>query len=331
MKRERKIAMKSTWKKILCGTMTAAMLLGTVPAAQAATPFADVASDSWYVNFVDYAYNHKLMAGTSDTTFAPNQIMTRGMLVTVLHSIAGKPSHSGNNPFGDVGDSWYTNAVIWCYENGIVAGTSATTFSPNSPVTREQMVAILFKFAEANGLDTSGRSPAIASYSDSLEVSGWAADAFSWALYEGVVNGTSDTTLSPKDKATRAQCAVVLQRYHELLTSNAQPQPQPQPTEPAPAPTEPKPTEHVHKWVHHHEDAQYYDSEYCVCNYCGWSFCVDRMPAEEFARIWTEHQYAGYDKGEQHSYTFEFRQVETKPAVDYWTCSCGETTDVNPG
>ncbi len=218
-------------KKIVSLLVAMAMLFCIIPSAFAsALPFTDVPSDAWYASYVDYAYSHKFMSGTSDTTFAPNTTMTRGMLVTVLHSVAGKPQHSGNNPFSDVGDSWYRNAVIWCYENKIVAGTSATTFSPNSTVTRDQMVAIMFKYAAACGLDTTARAD-ISSYSDYGNIESYAKDAFSWSVANNIISGTSKTTLSPKDGGTRAQYAVILQRFDEFSKT---------PTEPdASTPTEP--------------------------------------------------------------------------------------------
>ncbi len=203
-------------KKVVSLFVVVAMLFCIIPAAFATgLPFTDVSPDAWFSSYVDYAYSHNFMAGTSDTAFSPNATMTRGMLVTVLHSVAQKPQHSGNNPFSDVGDSWYRNAVIWCYENNIVAGTSASTFSPNATVTREQMVAIMFKYAAARGLDTSSRAD-ISGYSDYSRIESYARDAFSWAVANKIVSGTSKTTLSPKDGGTRAQYAVILQRFDEF-------------------------------------------------------------------------------------------------------------------
>lgn len=210
-------------KKAVSLLVAMAMLFCIIPATFATgLPFTDVPSNAWYASYVDYAYSHNFMSGTSDTTFAPNTTMTRGMLVTVLHSVAGKPQHSGNNPFSDVGNSWYRNAVIWCYENKIVAGTSATTFSPNATVTREQMVAIMFKYAAARGLDTSARAE-ISGYSDYSKIESYARDAFSWAVANKIISGTSKTTLSPKDGGTRAQYAVILQRFDEFSNAPTEP------------------------------------------------------------------------------------------------------------
>ncbi len=336
--------MNQSMKKVVCGALASVMLLGTATMAKAATPFTDVSGDSWYASYVDYAYNNKLMAGTSDTTFAPNQIMTRGMLVTVLHSIAGKPGHSGNNPFSDVGDSWYTNAVLWCYEHGIVAGTSETTFDPDSSITREQMVAIMFKFAAANKLDTSSRAD-LSGYVDAENISSYAKDAFSWAVAKGVISGTDDKTLSPQDGATRAECAVVLQRYHELL--NAKPEPQPteppvtEPEKPEPQPTEPPVTEpenpdpsvHKHEWVHTHHDAVGHKEKKYVCTDCGWYVTQSMADAlgTTLGKYWHEnHQDPMAQKGEQHSYYVDYDWHVDIPAYDEWSCSCGEVVYSDP-
>ena len=276
--------MKKTLKKMLCGVCSAAMLLGAVTfSASAAHPFTDVKGDQWYANFVDYAYNHGLMAGTGSKSFSPNQTMTRGMLVTVIHAIAGKPAPTTGNHFSDVkANDYFAPAVTWCYENGIVAGTGAKTFSPNQKVTREQMVAIMMKFANHTGADVSKRAD-LSKYSDAGKIEGYAVDAFKWAVASGVISGSSDTTLSPKAGAVRAECAVVLQRYDELL-ENQKPEPE-KPTEPAPtepevtepAPTEPKPTEpaptepevteptHEHKWEYGAYELAF------VCQQCGWT------------------------------------------------------------
>lgn len=337
--------MNKSMKKVVCGALASVMLLGTATMVKAATPFTDVSGDSWYASYVDYAYNNKLMAGTSDTTFAPNQIMTRGMLVTVLHSIAEKPSHSGNNPFSDVGDSWYTNAVLWCYENGIVAGTSETTFDPDSSITREQMVAIMFKFAAVNKLDTSSRAD-LSGYVDAENISSYAKDAFSWAVAKGVISGTDDKTLSPQDGATRAECAVVLQRYHELLNTKPEPEkpdPQPpvppvtEPEKPNPQPTEPEnpePPVHSHEWVHTHHDAVGHYETKLVCTKCGWyvtESIANAMGMDVYKYWFLNHQDPMAQKGEQHGYDGEKDFHVDVPAYDEWKCAtCGEVVYSDP-
>ena len=353
--------MKKTLKKMLCGVCSAAMLMGAVSfSASAAHPFTDVKGDQWYANFVDYAYNHGLMTGTGSKSFSPNQTMTRGMLVTVIHAIAGKPAPTTGNHFADVkANDYFAPAVTWCYENGIVAGTGAKTFSPNQKVTREQMVAIMMKFADHTGADVSKRAD-LSKYSDAGKIEGYAVDAFKWAVASGVISGSSATTLSPKAGAVRAECAVVLQRYDELLDASQKPEPEkptePKPTEPAPtepkptepAPTEPKPTEpaptepevtepsvHEHDWVHEHTDAEGHGEVVLTCS-CGWK-CNETEALDAGYEAIVDYWYEKHaDPEEQatginHSYDTDIEWVEDKPAFDKWTCTdCGVVATMDP-
>ena len=204
-----------TIKRTFALLLALTVLLSVQLPALAAQPFGDVSPDSWYRGAVEFVYDNKLMSGTSGTTFGPDASMTRAMLVTVLYSMEGKPSVSGKLPFVDVdGDAWYYAPVAWAYVSGIVSGTSAATFSPEANITREQMVAIFSKYANSKGLDT----PAAASidgYGDADSVSAYARNALSWAVGNGIISGTSATTLTPAGSATRAQCAVILMRFVE--------------------------------------------------------------------------------------------------------------------
>ena len=351
--------MKKTLKKMLCGVCSAAMLMGAVTfSASAAHPFTDVKGDQWYANFVDYAYNHGLMAGTGSKSFSPNQVMTRGMLVTVIHAIAGKPAPTTGNHFSDVkANDYFAPAVTWCYENGIVAGTGAKTFSPNQKVTREQMVAIMMKFAKHTGADVSKRAD-LSGYKDASKIEGYAVDAFKWAVASGVVSGTSDNTLSPKAGAVRAQCAVVLQRYDEML-ENQKPEPEkptePAPTEPAPtepevtepAPTEPKPTEPKptepaptepevteptceHKWV----EGAYEAACVCTnpeCDYVCFASDAERAGMDIALYFYRNHKEQIENGLTEHSYEMDaiFNPFSLHP--NRWKCSeCGEETEVDP-
>ena len=174
--------------------------------------FIDVAPDAWYVDAVQFAYDEGIMTGTSDTTFSPELTTTRGMIVAILHRLEGSPTVSDGR-FNDVADGdWYDDAVNWAASKGIVNGTSATTFAPNAPITREQLAAILYNYAEYKGIDTSARAD-LSDYSDAESVSDWAEDVLSWAVDEGLVNGMTDTTLVPQGNATRAQVAAISQRF----------------------------------------------------------------------------------------------------------------------
>lgn len=177
--------------------------------------FDDVAAEAWYAPAVDYVKYGRLMYGTGSNLFQPDAQMTRAMLAQVLYELEGAPSVKGLScPFTDVGGSWYTDAVIWAYNAGVVAGVSATQFAPNEALTREQMVTMLFGYAGRDE-QLSGSDGALASYQDQASVSGWAREAMAWAVSSGVISGTSATTLSPQKIGTRAEVATVLMQFCE--------------------------------------------------------------------------------------------------------------------
>lgn len=180
-------------------------------------PFTDVSEDAWYYDAVAYAYENGLFTGTSATTFAPELTMSRAMFVQVLYSMAGKPEVTGDVKFTDVdSDAWYYDAVVWAYQNGLAAGTSATTFAPYADVTREQAALQMQKYAEKNGEDVSS-SADLSGYTDAVQISDWAKDAVSWAVASGIMTGTSETTLAPQSNATRAQVAQILMAFDGMF------------------------------------------------------------------------------------------------------------------
>lgn len=177
--------------------------------------FDDVAAEAWYAPAVDYVKYGRLMYGTGSNLFQPDAQMTRAMLAQVLYELEGAPSVKGLScPFTDVGGSWYTDAVIWAYNAGVVAGVSATQFAPNEALTREQMVTMLFGYAGREET-LSGSDGALAAYQDQASVSDWARAAMAWAVSSGVISGTSATTLSPQKVGTRAEVATVLMQFCE--------------------------------------------------------------------------------------------------------------------
>lgn len=177
--------------------------------------FDDVAAEAWYAPAVDYVKYGRLMYGTGSNLFQPDAQMTRAMLAQVLYELEGAPSVKGLScPFTDVGGSWYTDAVIWAYNAGVVAGVSATQFAPNEALTREQMVTMLFGYAGREET-LSGSDGALAGYQDQASVSGWARAAMAWAVSSGVISGTSATTLAPQKIGTRAEVATVLMQFCE--------------------------------------------------------------------------------------------------------------------
>ena len=183
--------------------------------AQDSSQFSDVSANAWYTSAVQYAVEHGLMAGVGNNRFGPEEPMTRAMLVTVLWRYAGRPE-AGKNPFTDVpAEQWYTEAVTWAAENGVVSGVGNGRFAPNGNITREQMASILFRYAKLTGLDTSKRGE-LAGFPDEGQVSSWAREALSWAVGEGIISGTAEggrTILKPQGNATRAQVASILMRF----------------------------------------------------------------------------------------------------------------------
>lgn len=177
--------------------------------------FDDVAADAWYAPAVDYVKYGRIMNGMGSNRFQPNTTMTRAMFAKVLYALEGAPSVRGLScPFTDAGGSWYTDAVIWAYNAGVVAGVSPTQFAPNEALTREQMVTMLYGYAGREQA-LSGSDGALAGYQDQACVSTWAREAMAWAVGTGVIAGTSATTLAPRKTGTRAEVATVLMRFCE--------------------------------------------------------------------------------------------------------------------
>ena len=174
--------------------------------------FKDLPANAWYKESVGYALANGLMNGTGDGIFQPDGALTRAMLVTILYRSAGEPSVDGlKNPFQDVADGqWYTKAVVWAAGKGIVNGTSETTFDPDASITREQIAAILHRYAGKP--ETKGE---LASFPDAATVSDYAKTAMAWTVEKGIIGG-SDGKLDPRSNATRAQVAAILMRYLTL-------------------------------------------------------------------------------------------------------------------
>lgn len=182
----------------------------------AENPFDDVSKDDWYYNDVISAVKKGLFTGTDGKTFDPNGIITRAMFVTVLYRADGKPEVNKSIPFDDVSaDDYYADAVIWAHQNGIVNGVSETEFAPNESITREQIAAILFRFAEYKGYDVTQGGMKIREFDDFESISEYALSAMAWAVNTGLINGKTKTEIAPKDSATRAETAAILNRFSE--------------------------------------------------------------------------------------------------------------------
>ena len=177
-----------------------------------AMPFVDVDENDWFYDVVLYAYENGLMTGTSADTFAPNTATTRGMIVSMLARLEGVTSAESAG-FVDVADSdWYATAVNWAASEGIVNGFEDDTFRPNDVITREQMAAILYNYADYKGYDVSARAD-LSDYADAADVSSWAEDVLAWANAEGLINGMTATTIDPQGATTRAQTAAMFERF----------------------------------------------------------------------------------------------------------------------
>ena len=176
-------------------------------------PFADVPSGSWYYDDIAYVYDAGLMTGLTATTFGPNLSTTRGMIVTILWRMENEPAAKHGCPFADVRrGSYYEQAIAWASENGIVTGFDASTFAPDRTITREQLAAILFRFAAYRGMDAVTLRENLSSFQDQAAISAYAVSALNWAVGEGLMQGTGDK-LEPTGSATRAQVAAMLRRF----------------------------------------------------------------------------------------------------------------------
>lgn len=193
-----------------------------IPAAPAAgKEFEDVKSGSWYESAVDTATGYGLFNGTSETKFSPDDGMTRGMLATVLYNLSGKPEYGTDaGAFNDVETGkWYEDPVDWAYKVGVTSGTSETEFSPNQDITREQLVTMLYRYAEKIGAASSNRN-AITGFPDGNNVAGYAKDAMQWAVAEGFISGRAQggkNYIAPQGTASRAEVAAVLTRFVKYL------------------------------------------------------------------------------------------------------------------
>ena len=179
-------------------------------------PFTDVKTGDWFYEAVQYVYDKGMMTGVSADRFAPASTTTRGMIVTILYRLENEPAVSGGSAFTDVeSGAWYADAVAWAAANDIVNGTSATTFAPNSPITREQMATMLYRFAQYKGMDAVTLQENLTGYPDGDQVSDYAIPAMNWAVGQGLIAGMENGTLVPQGSATRAQVATILMRFCE--------------------------------------------------------------------------------------------------------------------
>lgn len=181
-------------------------------------PFGDVNENAWYYKYVEYVTEEGLMNGVSEDEFGPDATLTRAMLVTILYRAAGDSAVNKSVPFGDVkADAYYANAVIWAQQNGIVNGVTENEFAPDESITREQIATIIYRYAVYMGLDVTQGGMQVREFADYESIADYALNAITWAVNVGVMNGKTQTTLNPKDNATRAEIAAILQRFLEAF------------------------------------------------------------------------------------------------------------------
>ena len=193
--------------------MAAGAIPGIIDAIGDSMRFDDVTKGDWFYKDVEYVYNEGIMDGVSKREFAPNETLTRAMIVKILYRIEGEPAGYRSSDFNDVGSGrWYTGAVAWAAEKEIVKGYGNGKFGPNDPVTREQLAAILYRYTQYKGWSTTAASGSLKGFADAASVSSYAVDAMNWAVDEGLLKGANNK-LSPKSNATRAQVAAIIHRY----------------------------------------------------------------------------------------------------------------------
>ena len=209
--------------KMIAWLLCAALLFTFLPAAALAAeenPFTDVKTTDWFYDGVQYVYAHGMMNGTGNGRFSPKSTTTRGMIVTILHRLEGTPAAAGTS-FSDVSaGKWYADAVGWASSAGIVNGYGNGKFGPEDTITREQMAAILYRYADYKGYDVSAAAD-LSRFTDSAQISSYARASMGWANASELINGTSGTALSPKGSATRAQAAVILMRFCNHIADSA--------------------------------------------------------------------------------------------------------------
>lgn len=202
----------SKWRKAFLCVALAAVLAVPCMAADTSPIFVDVPQGAWYEDAVQYVREHGMMSGTSSQTFSPNETMSRAMLATVLYRLAESPAVNGPDSFSDTpNDTWYSHAVAWAEDNGFIAGYGGGTFGPDDPVTREQMVTILWRWASCPDINSSTR------FDDEEHISVWAAGAVDWAVESEIVYGKPGNIFDPTGHATRGESAVILSRYHQTV------------------------------------------------------------------------------------------------------------------
>ncbi|MBR6808300.1 MAG: S-layer homology domain-containing protein, partial [Clostridia bacterium] len=198
--------------------LSAALGIFSPATADSADSFKDVAGDAWYRDAVDYVASWGIMGGAGNAdTFKPADLSTRAMIAVILHRLEGEPEAAKDSPFVDLKGDWYIPAVEWAYESGVVKGSSDTTFNPDGNITRQEIVTMLYRFAQYKELDTADKGE-LDDFTDKVEVATWANEAVVWALGAGLLNGRNDggqVLLAPLGNTQRCEMATIFQRFCE--------------------------------------------------------------------------------------------------------------------
>lgn len=206
-------------KKLISFLLAAALLLTVLPvglnaAAAVTTDFTDVPDGAWYALAVRWAAKNGITAGVAEGKFGPGRVVTRGQVVTMLWRLEGSPEPAGTASFTDVTErQWYGKAAFWAAENQIVAGYPGGTFVPKRPISRQELVTILYRYAQHKDSSITAPNQDLSAYTDANELFSYALKPMRWAVANGIVSGTSDRTLSPKGTASRAQLVQMLYRW----------------------------------------------------------------------------------------------------------------------
>lgn len=198
----------------------AAIRTGTILDGEESCPgrqFLDLSGSGWYHEYTDYVIEEGLMNGVSATAFAPDGELTRGMLVTILYRMADKPAASSGGAFTDTDSgAWYAEAVSWASENELVTGYGDGRFGPDDPITRQELAAVLWRFAKYRGYDVRANGTVMPDFTDRDRIASWAGEAVSWAYSRGILTGKNGNSLDPTGRATRAEAAAMLTRFAKL-------------------------------------------------------------------------------------------------------------------
>jgi len=217
---------KKVGKRFASILLTIGMLFGVLSATAFAAgeqsmPFTDVKETDWFHDSVQYVYENEMMNGTGDTVFSPNADTSRGMIVTILYRMEGAPAVDSDAKFTDVSaGQYYADAVAWANEKNIVNGYGSGQFRPNDPITREQMAAVLYRYAQFKGYNIAA-SGNLAGFSDVGDVSSYAVNSMKWAVGSSLISGMGNNMLAPGESSTRAQIAVILTRFCENIIPSA--------------------------------------------------------------------------------------------------------------